>query len=66
MIIDIIVILKFYLIFKFYITGVSVFDTRVRILIPYIQSIDKLYTIDESSRQITIILFIINFTNNLF
>ena len=66
MIIDIIVILKFYLIFKFYITGVSVFDTRVRILTPYIQSIDKLYTIDESSRQITIILFIINFTNNLF
>ena len=48
MIIDIIVILKFYLIFKFYITGVSVFDTRVRILTPYIQSIDKLYTIDES------------------
>ena len=66
MIIDIIVILKFYLIFKFYITGVSVFDTRVRILTPYIQSIDKLYTIDELSRQITIILFIINFTNNLF
>ena len=66
MIIDIIVILKFYLIFKFYITGVSVFDTRDRILTPYIQSIDTLYTIDESSRQITIILFIINFTNNLF
>ena len=52
--------------------GVSVFGTHVRIRIPcviirtpYIP-LDKLYIIDESIRQITITLFIINFMNNLF
>ena len=52
--------------------GVSVFGTHVRIRtlyftirIPYIL-LDKLYNIDESIRQITITLFIINFMNNLF
>ena len=34
------------------------------IRIPYI-SLDKLYNIDESIRQLTITLFIINFMNNL-
>ena len=55
-----------------YITGVSVFGTHVRIRTPcviirtpYIQ-LDKLYIIDESIRQITITLFIINVMNNLF
>ena len=50
----------------------SVFDTHVRIRTPcviirtpYIP-LDKLYIIDESMRQITITLFIINFMNNLF
>ena len=55
-----------------YITGVSLFVTRVRIRTPcviirtpYIP-LYKLYIIDESIRQITITLFIINFMNNLF
>ena len=54
------------------ITIVSVFGTHVRILTPcviirtpYIP-LDKLYSIDESIRQIKITLFIINFMNNLF
>ena len=45
--------------------GMSVFGTYVRIRTPYIP-LDKLYTIDESIRQITIKLFIINFMNNVF
>ena len=44
---------------------VSVFGTHVRIRTPYIP-LDKLYIIDESIRQISITLFIINFMNNLF
>ena len=44
---------------------VSVFGTHVRIRTPYIP-LDKLYIIDESIRQITITLFIINFMNNVF
>ena len=63
MIIEIIVILKFY--FNSIDTGVSVFGTHVRIrtpcvikLIPYIP-LDKLYIIDESIIHITITLFII-------
>ena len=45
----------------------SVFGTHVRILTTYIIiPLDKLYIIDESIRQITITLFIINFMNNLF
>ena len=60
MIIDIIVILKFYLIFKFHRikNGVSVFGTHVRIRTPYIP-LDKLYIIDESIRKITIRLLIL-------
>ena len=52
--------------------GVSVFGTHVRIRTPYVIirtsyiPIDKLYIIDESSRQITLTLFIINVMNNLF
>ena len=77
MIIDIIVILKFYLIFNSIDNG----DVRIRypcpntynvrrtsyviIRTPYIP-LDKLYIIDESIRKITITLFIINFMNNLF
>ena len=50
--------------------GMSVFGTRLRIrtpcfIIPYIP-LDKLYIIDESIKQITITLFIIDFMNNLF
>ena len=68
MIIYIIVILKF--VFNLLIpqiTGVSVFGTHVRIRIPcviiwtpYIL-LDKLYSIDELNKHITITLFIINF-----
>ena len=65
MIMDIIVILKFY-------TGLFVFGTHVRIrtpcviiMTPYIP-LDKLYIIDESIIQITITLFIINVMNNVF
>ena len=47
--------------------GISSFvrirTTCVIIRTPYIP-LDKLYIIDESIRQITIILFIINFINN--
>ena len=50
----------------------SVFGTHIRIRTPcdiirtpYIP-LDKLHVIDESIRQITITLFIINFMNNLF
>ena len=71
MIIDIIVILKFYLIFNSIDNGVSVFGTHVRIRTPcviirtpYIP-LDKLYIIDESIRQITITLFKINFIKNI-
>ena len=52
--------------------GVSIFGTHVRIRTPcviirtpYIL-LDKLYIIDETIRQITFTLFIINFMNNLF
>ena len=60
---------------------VSVFGTHVRIRYPCMNTdtlyyntdsvgpyipLDKLYIIDESVRQITITLFIINFMNNLF
>ena len=51
-----------------YITGVPNTDTMCYInllRIPYIPRY-KLYIIDESIRQITITLFIINFMNNLF
>ena len=48
--------------------GISSFvrirTTQVIIRTPYIP-LDKLYIIDESIRQITIILFIINCINNL-
>ena len=51
--------------------GVSVFGTHVRIRTPcviirtpYIP-LNKLYSIDESIRQITITLFISNVMNNL-
>ena len=54
------------------ITGVSVFGTHVRIQTPcviirtpYIP-LDEHYIIDESIKQITITLFIINFMSNLF
>ena len=52
--------------------GVSVFSTHVRIRTPYVIIwtpnilLDKLYSIDESIRQIKITLFIINVMNNLF
>ena len=45
--------------------GVSVFGAHVRIRTTNIP-LGKLYSIDESIRQITITLFIINFLNNLF
>ena len=71
MIIDIIMILKCKLLIP-YITRVSVFGTHVRIRTPcviiqkpYIP-LDKLYSIDESIRQFTIKLFIINFMTNIF
>ena len=54
-----------------YITGVSVYGTHVRIRTPYVIirtpyiPLDKLYIIDESIRQITITLFIINFMKNI-
>ena len=55
-----------------YITGVSVFGHGYRIRTPcviirtpYIP-LDKLYIFDESIRQITLTLFIINVMNNLF
>ena len=48
-----------------YITGMSVLITHVRIRTPYIP-LNKLYIIDESIRQLTITLFIINDMNNLF
>ena len=54
-----------------YITGVSVFGTHVRIRKPCVIirtpciRLDTLYIIDESIRQITITLFIINFIKNL-
>ena len=44
--------------------GVSVFGTHVRIRVSYIP-LDKLYSIDEPIRYITITLFIINFMNTL-
>ena len=76
MIIDIIVIFKFYLIFNSIDnggppSGVSVFGTHVRIRTPcviirtpYIP-LNKLYIIDESIRKITITLFKINFIKNI-
>ena len=51
---------------------VSAFGTHVRIRTPCVMirtpyiTLDKLYIIDESIRQLTITLFIINFMNNLF
>ena len=59
MIIDIIVILKLYLIFNSIDNRGVLFGTHVRIWTPYIL-LDKLYIIDESISQITITLFIIN------
>ena len=52
--------------------GVSIFGTPVRIRTPFVIirtpyiPLDKLNIIDESIRQITITLFIINCMNNLF
>ena len=52
--------------------GVSVFGTHVRMRSPCViirtpyMPLGKLYIIDESIRQITITLFIINFMNNVF
>ena len=57
--------------------GVSVFGTHVRIWTPCVIirtptryttrfTTDKLYSIDESIRQITITLFIINLMKNIF
>ena len=71
--IDIIVILKFvFNLLITYITVVSVFGTHVRIRTPcviirtpYIP-INIIYIIDESIKQITIKLFIINFMKNVF
>ena len=66
MIIDIIVILKFYLTFNSNFGHMYRIRTPcVIIRTPYI-SLDKLYIIYDSIRQITIKLFIINFINNLF
>ena len=71
MIIDIIVILKFYLIFNSIDNG----GVRIQYPCPNTDTLcyntdtlpqDKLYNIDESIRQITIALFIINFMNKLF
>ena len=51
--------------------GVSVFGTRARIRTPYVIirtpyiPLGNLYIIDESIRQITITLFIINFIKNI-
>ena len=57
MIIDIIVILKLYLIF--------VFNRQRGCPSDHYIPLDNLYIIDEPIRSITITLFIINFMNNL-
>ena len=76
MIIDIIVILKFYLIFNSIDNGgvrirypcpntdTLCYNTDSVRRTPYIP-LDKLYIIDESIRKITITLFIINFMKNI-